>query len=270
MRLPILAASLVLCISGATAPSAAPQSVAGQALSYQIYAGGFHAVSFEARLERDKQSYKARVQAKTDGFIASLFDFSMMSEVAGLAGDSGLAPERFKTAAKWQERPERSVEILYGPGDNKTVRAVPPAEQDERPEVPDWLQADTLDPLSASLAIMEQVRDTQSCTAEVAIFDGRRRFDMTATDLGMVELAPSSYSSYAGPALKCRVELERVTGFWQPQRADQRRYPLVVTVFLAEAVDGGQAVPVRIEGRQSFGAFRIHLVDAKPLSAPVL
>ncbi len=133
------------------------------------------------------------------------------------------------------------------------------------------LQRDTLDPLSSSMAIIERLRVAGSCDAEIAVFDGRRRFDLTSADAGEVELAPNDYSSYAGPARRCELELVQVTGFWEGGRRDADRLPTKVTVFLAPAVPEGPHVPVRIEGeRRTFGGFRVHLIEARSLSVPTL
>lgn len=267
LKLGIVALGLGLSAApGARAADLEPRALA---LAYEVYAGGLHALSLEARLARSAGRYQAQLEARTDGFIARLFDFWLTSEVSGAGVAEKLSPDRFKTAARWQKRDPRSVEIIYGPGEGKTVRAEPPPEEDEREAVPEWLQRDTLDPLSASVAVMERLREAGSCDAEIPIFDGRRRFDLTAVDKGEVEIAANDYSSYAGPARKCELELVQVTGFWEGGRRDADRLPTRVTVYLAPALPGGPPVPVRIEGeRQVFGGFRVHLIEARSLAAP--
>ncbi|MDH3791872.1 MAG: DUF3108 domain-containing protein, partial [Rhodospirillales bacterium] len=102
-----------------------------------------------------------------------------------------------------------------------------------------------------------------SCKGEVAVFDGRRRYDVITHDLGETILEASDVAPYGGPAVRCGVTFRPIAGFWRSARA-KRSDDAQVEVFLAPMTPSTPPVPVRIHAKSAFGALRIHLVAARP------
>ena len=120
-----------------------------------------------------------------------------------------------------------------------------------------------MDPISAMLNLVHAVARDGRCAGRVPVFDGRRRFDLAARDLGEQDLVRSGVASFEGLARRCRVTFEPVTGFWRDERWEQPKTS-EIEIFLATVVPGGPPVPVRLEAENAFGAVRIHLVSAGP------
>jgi hypothetical protein len=258
---PGLAAAVVVLLLAGGAPRAEVPSALE--LEYKAYFGGMHALSFQAWVGLGAEGYRAQVRLRSDGLLAKLVEFSLDAETAGLASAGGLQPQRFNVTSQWRESDERLVEISYAENGTAALRVEPPAEEDDRDEVPEALRRDTLDPISAVLQLVRQLARSGRCEDEVAVFDGRRRYDVITHDLGETVLEANDVSPYGGPAISCGVSFRTIAGFWrsaQGQQSDEA----VVEVFLAPMTASTPPVPVRIHAKNAFGALRIHLVAARP------
>jgi hypothetical protein len=258
-------AAFALC--GATSVARA-EAVPQLALDYHVFAGGLHVLSYEAVVGLDPGAYKANVRARTNGWIDRLFKFSLEAEVAGVTGAAGLMPKSFRVANRWHENPERWVEITYPEGAAPETRAEPPAAEDDRDPVPEALRLGTLDPISAVLAVVSEVAESGRCELEVPIFDGRRRYNLLTRHLGETELKPSDVAPFGGPATRCGIAFEMLGGAWKKK---SRRWKDAgrpeIEVFVARVLPGVPLVPVRVHAKNNFGALRIHLIAARPVTS---
>ena len=116
-----------------------------------------------------------------------------------------------------------------------------------------------LDPLGAIISLL---RHGAACEGRVAIFDGRRRFDVSLADRGAGTLAASAYNVYSGPVRECAVTLEPLGGFRRSGR-DLEAFPRNLTLFFGEGGPGRLPLPVRMESGTALGAMIIHLVEAE-------
>ena len=255
------AAGAILLLAGGATRAEAPSALE---LEYKAYIGGLHAVSFQARVGLGDADYRAQVRLHSDGMLAKLVDFSLEAKAAGLAGNGGLRPRRFQVASQWRESTGRLVEIDYAKGGAPALRVEPPADEDDRDEVPEALRWDTLDPISATLELVQQLARSGRCEGEVAVFDGRRRYNVITQHLGETVLKASKVAPYGGPAIRCGVSFERIAGFWRQPRREQSGEPNV-EVFLAPMTAWTPPVPVRIHAKNALGAVRVHLVAAGPV-----
>ncbi len=253
-------AAAVLLLAGGAPRAEAPSALE---LEYKAYVGGMHAVSFQARVGLGDEDYRAQVRLRSDGLLAKMVDFSLEAQAAGLAGSGDLKPRQFQVESQWRESTGRLVEMKYAEGDAPALRVEPPAEDDNREEVPEALRRDTLDPITATLQLVRQVARSGRCEGEVAVFDGRRRYNVVAQHLGETVLKASDVAPYGGPAIRCGLSFERIAGFWRQTRRQRSDEP-TIEVFLAPMTAWTPPVPVRIHAKNTLGAVRIHLVAAEP------
>ena len=234
-------------------------------LLYEVHAGGLHVFTINLEAALGTRDYDLSLSARTDGTLAWLLDWSLMSAVNGRPAEAGPAPDWFRSESAWRGK-ERWVELRYGAGEGAApgVESVPPPEEDDRPRVPDALRVGTVDPLSAGIGLIYALADQAHCDTALPVFDGRRRFEAKSRDLGMTEIAVSDLAPYGGEARACAVTVEPVTGFWRDSK--YKPEPQDFTVFLRTLSTGEPALPVRIEADTRFGAVRVHLVDYAPRS----
>ena len=236
-------------------------------VDYRLWAGGLQALSLKTRMVGGKERYRIDAAAKTEGLIDSLFPFTISAQASGLrtpGADGRLRPETYGVRSRWSGQ-DRKVEIRYPQTGGPLVEVVPPAEDDNREAVAPELLEGTVDPMTAIFTLIERTAATGRCEAEVAVFDGRRRYDLVLRHVGPAELSESSYAIYHGPATECRASMRRIGGFWREDMDDNERGNNEMRLYLAPLLEGVPPVPVRMTARSNYLGFGviIHAVDAR-------
>ena len=260
----VLLAGLLLAASGPAQAQSGTQPAAGDAapvgLAYKLYVGGLNALTFDTRVALERGGYDIRLQARTSGWIGSLWPFVLEGRAGGTRDAAGaLRPKRFATANVWGDNGKRWVRMDYPAHDGPPeVTAEPEPSKDDRSVVPAEARSGTRDPISAIYGLI--LGSGEVCAGTQQIFDGRRRYDVSAENLGAADVPESSYAIYSGAATKCRITVQKVTGFWEKYES-KRRYPDKIDVWLAPVVDDLPPLPVRIETDTLVGALRVHLSE---------
>lgn len=225
-----------------------------------------------ARLQMDlrKKSYDMKLEARTQGFIGELFPWRGSYETLGDANDKGYSPRRYTERSTWRNG-VKTTQMRYDANGKVLERVVHERDGTQsNADINGVLARNTFDLLTGTLVMLESVQDHKTCAGSFPIFDGKRRFNITLRDDGKETLAPSKYSSFSGPALRCILKVEPVAGF---KKKDERRGWMAVqkhteahhklpTLWLAESRPGGaQVVPVRMEIASDYGSVVAHLVD---------
>ena len=262
---------------GADAGSAAlAEETRALTLRYDAYVGGFYAFGFDVTLGLDPKAYGVAVEGGTRGLVGRLFAWrTHLTAEGGLASSSplpsGLAPVRFDTVTEWRGKPRRTTLRFMGRGRYAVERepAEPSAARSDgdEDELPDSLPAGAMDPVAASVAALTASARDGACERRVPVFDGKRRYDLVVHDGGgPTSLMPSHVSAYAGPALSCRIAIERISGFSKRRRnaqqwGDDSSTP--PTIWVARLTPDMPLVPVRFMASIDFGTLVLHLVRAE-------
>ncbi|HYC02497.1 MAG TPA: DUF3108 domain-containing protein [Azospirillaceae bacterium] len=256
--------------SALAALTALPAAAQPLDLSYKVYLGGVELLEAKARLSMGQERYGLELSAATDGVIGRLASWSTNIKAEGALTGTGLpAPRLFRSDSVWREAPRITALEYDSPGAAPRVTADPPPEKDREP-VPDNLKAGTIDPMSATVAVLDAVTQGRGCGATLPVYDGRQRYDMVLAPQGTEQLAPSDVGAYAGPAEACRIEYKPVAGRWREQGrrdrdGDRRPRTARTTVWFAKAVPGGPALPVRLESAGPLGTLVMHLAKVQPV-----
>ncbi len=239
-------------------------------LHYSVYAGGFEALHATLVMNLDKRAYGLKVKAETQGLIGDLFPWQASYITTGHTQHGMLVPSVYTARNTWRKN-EKITEMDYGPngrilksttqdGDKTTVKR----------DFKATLTRHTLDMLTGVLAMLQSVKNTDSCAGAFPVFDGKRRFNIVLKNDGEEMLKSSSYSDYRGMALRCTLTVQPVAGF---SKEDQKRGWLAVqhhteahhmlpTLWLGRLKGTGQVVPVKMEIASEFGAVVAHLSNS--------
>ena len=235
---------------------AAPEAPAGVVLQYHVYGLGVHGLTFRVKYTRGADGYSARFRAATDGVVESLYDYGYAIDVSGARQGADLSPERYTSTSR-EPNGGKTIDIAYG-DDGEVV-----VESDQK-----WSQKlrrrlarrghGTVDPMSAFLIVVETLAGSGSCDARIPVFDGKRRYDLVASDTGPVAGATGS--------IDCTVEFRQVAGF--RKRGDVAgRYPETITVRFARVAPGFPLMPVEFTGSNFLGLMNIRLVSVRAIPA---
>jgi hypothetical protein len=255
-----VAAALARCAVafGALASARAAAGDAGAALQYAVRYGPLQVLELRTTTRFDGERYHASSDLRTVGIVAALFPWSSSSDSSGVRSDGAMRPQRYHSSGEYRGR-ARVAQLDYDSGGSIRAQVEPPPEQDDRDPVPAALQEGTIDPLSATMSAV-----LSGCRGQLRVFDGRRRYDLSLTDLGDTDTPSSRYTLYSGRSRHCRAAIEPLAGFWRSEpRHDER--PTQIDFWVAPPKPGLLAVPVYLEITAPRGTLAVHLASAEAL-----
>jgi hypothetical protein len=255
----LLAAGLILALgSQALAADATPLD-----LSYDLTLGGITVMSFEFDVRTNADRYAVDFSGRTRGMLNLLGSGYVVSSSQGLVKPDGTPePLVFASHSDGNEG-EKRTQIQYdehGPA-HWTAIPQPGSDGDEVTPVPPDSIPGTRDILAALYDFAAELGKDESCTREMKIFDGRRRFDLKFSDRGQENVTPEGVGFYAGPALHCHLDLVRIGGYsTDPAKkvaGDDAEF------WLAHVLPDEPPVPVEIIFKGRLGLMHARLAQAQ-------
>jgi len=259
--------SLLLC-AGFSGYASAQQ----QKLTYDVYAGGFHAVRANVDMDlSQKGKYMLFLEAHTRGLLGSLAPWKGTFESHGWkTGPNEYAPELHKSVTTWRDEDQIKEYKYTKSGGFKELIVTDHGKEPAKREIEEELTKGTTDALTAALHVFDEVGRGNSCDSSMDVFDGKRRFAQSFKHVEDVELESSRYNVYEGPAEECIVEVTPNGGKWHDKprgwmsiQEQGRAKGTLPTVWLASVVEGAPAVPVKIRVKTDYGTLFMHLVEYK-------
>ena len=252
----------ILALLGPTRPVWA-ESISAR---FEIYTGGFKSLTIQARATADDRTYGVEASLKTTGMVDWVLRFSQKAEGRGETGETPSAQPLHYVADGTFFGSQRTSRLDYHHDGTVTTVLHPANDDDDRTPVPDALKRGTLDPLSVFIALNRSAAGSGSpCAGKVPVYDGRRRYNLVLEDDGVGAVEKTQYTVFSGPALRCKVQMERLAGFQRNPRFDNQP-PRVSIVYVARFGERGWWLPVRLESESGFGYVVGHLVE---VDAPV-
>lgn len=236
-------------------------------LAYAGFVGTAQIIRMDVDLElgpdmRLPDRYRMVVRIGTTEELHALVPFDMQADAHGAAGRGGVQPARFTSNTRLFQSNE-SVTLSYAGDGEVEISSDPPTVEARRAEREGLARA-TLDPLSATVAMMNSVQTQGTCTGRFPVFDGVRRYDLHVTAVGVSKVTRLGFSLYEGDATECSVRTELLAGFHE---ADVKAglYPETSSLWLAPVFDEASLVPVRVATHSALGPLRLDLVEAEIL-----
>lgn len=248
-------------VLGATLITALPAAAEPVSADYQVYFGGLHVLSAEAKLERGGGSYRLVAAAETQGLASWLNPWKGTTESRGLLAAGKVIPRYHLNWGTDEDSDSGAslVKLSYdAAGDIVDSVVQPEQDREDRHPLPADAGKGTLDPLSVIAGLGELLQKGGRCEGRFAVFDGRKRYDLIVTDAGERMLEPTSYSIYAGPARGCRLDYEMLGG----HRIDRNKYVETARerlVWVARPTPDAPPIPVRLEIETAYGTLMGHL-----------
>lgn len=241
-----------------------------QTVIYMVYAGGVRALEADLSLNLAKDRYNTKLSAKTFGLLGKLAPWEGVFETSGWNQDGDFKPEVHRSISVF--RGEKEVKkYSYAKDGSFEEYTIKDHENDGKPkEVSAELTDQTQDVLSATFAVMQSIANGEKCEGTTDIFDGKRRYKLIFNHKADVDLQPSRYNAYHGPAVECTVEVEPVAGKWHEKprgwmsiQEQGRARGTMPTVWFAKVEDDKPTVPVKVRVKTSYGTLFMHMKDYK-------
>ena len=231
--------------------------------TYEADAAGLHVADVDTGLTTGPRTYRMTLAFNTTGMVGFFFHGQQTSTVTGTWRGAAADPAQYKGQGTWRGT-DRLTVIDYDHGQPQ-IRELTPPDPDDREPVPESLQTNSIDTLSAMMQLIHVVAATGRCDTAVRTFDGRRATDIEAHTAGPETLEPTSRSAFAGKALRCDFTGRLVAGFKRDEDHARAARPIHGSAWLAPAVPGGPPLPVRLSFEtRYFGNATMYLTDAGP------
>jgi hypothetical protein len=186
---------LVLVFFGAPARMAESDAIY---LRFEVFGGpGLHFLTLQVSVEQSTGRYSLAVDAETRGLADLFVDLHSRIETRGTSSADALLPEAMVAETR-RRGVDLHTRIDYAADGTVTAEATPPPDGTVAPAQ----MRGTVDQLTAYLALARHLARHRSCALALAVFDGRRRYDLSFTDLDF-ETMPS----FAGPIQVCRMSV---------------------------------------------------------------
>ena len=241
-------------------------------LDYTIYASGLRVAQTEIDLTIDPGAYSIGLFTEPRGLVSLLTRWQFQARSTGVVGQGDVGdvlPLSYETERR-RRGTARRFRIDYD--DQGPVQELHEPEKLLTQPVPEDEKGGTLDPLSATVALISTISLSEGCPGDLPVYDGRRRFDISFVESETVTLQETRYSGYRGEAIRCRLQFSPIAGdfdlddrssFWYEEALEERHIDMWLAPVLGE---GAPPVPVKLRGTGRYGPFYIHLTA---LSDPV-
>jgi len=234
-------------------------------LTYIGYLAGFPVLQMTAQAdlpvagngEAADGIYGLNANVVTQGSLATLYPYRMSVSANGRLANARAQPTQFHSEGTIMSRTE-SVTLTYRTNGKVDIKAVPLTRQAQDAAAQGTANG-TIDPASLVLAVIANYAQKDTCTASYKLFDGVRRYDLNVTEVGNGNVEMYKRSFYQGPATACQAVPQLIQGFAQ-MAVQSKLYPESAKIWIANAVAGMPAVPVRIYTQNALGEMVFDLV----------
>jgi len=246
----LLLLSLTMC--GAQARPSEPDPIY---LRFEVFGGpGLHFLTLQVSVDQSSGRYSLAVDAETRSLVDLFVDFRSRLEARGRIAGDRLFPEAMR-AETHRRGVDLHTRVDYGADGAVTAEATPPPASPVTPVSPAQMRG-SVDQLTAYLELAHHLGAHGSCALALAVFDGRRRYNLSFADL-----PPEALSGFAGPTQLCRMWRYRIAGFppdcGGDQPTDQGK------LWFARLIPGDVLVPVRMEFGSEFGNLTADLTELR-------
>ena len=234
-------------------------------LTYLGYLAGFPVLQMTAQADLPVAAnggvgdgvYGLTANIVTEGSLATLYPYRATVAANGRLASGRAQPTQFNSESQIMAKSE-SVTLTYRAGGKVDISAVPMTRQAQDAAAQGTANG-TIDPASLVLAVIANYAQKGSCTAGYKLFDGVRRYDLNVTEVGDGNVQMYKRSYYQGPATACQAVPQLIQGFAQ-MAVQSKLYPESAKIWIANAVPGMPAVPVRIYTQNALGEMVFDLI----------
>jgi hypothetical protein len=254
-----IAGALILILILIVAASAMPaQAQVRLKARYTISMTGVSIGHINWFVDIDDKRYTTSANGKASGVLSVLVNGEGSVVTRGVIADGRLAPSHF-TSNITDDEGKSELRMTFEDGVVTELAGQQPPPTPDRVPVKEADRRGVADPLSAMLIPVKAAGDalaTANCERVLAIFDGRRRYDLTLSFKRLDKVTIER--GFSGPVLVCGVVLKPIAGY----RADSMIVKYVagrrnMELWFAPIAGTSIIAPVRVLMPTLIGTLRI-------------
>ncbi|HOO50627.1 MAG TPA: DUF3108 domain-containing protein [Alphaproteobacteria bacterium] len=269
----MLALAIILSIATPTTAYAKSEKTT-QTMTYDVYAGGIHALNAKLAITSDDKEYEITLSSKTRGFLKTLAPWAGVFSTTGIFDkDKHPFPKKHASISTWKSSTEEKKYTYDGQGNFKSY-SVSETKKDKDPvdktpkDLDPEISKGTTDVLSATYQLLLALPQTKSCTGDSLIFDGDRSFKLVFKETNTEALKESRYNIFNGESIYCQVEVVPDKGKWRKKprgwlsiQEQGRKIGSLPTLWLGRMNENAPYVPVKIRVKTDYGTLFMHLTS---------
>ncbi|MBL8641147.1 MAG: DUF3108 domain-containing protein [Alphaproteobacteria bacterium] len=253
---------------GASAKSGSEKT---SVLTYDVYAGGIHAMNARLTLYKKQGQYGVSLTAGTQGILKKLANWSGRFQSEGQISAGKTFPFTHQSDSVWKESTQSKYFKYDGKGHFKSYKMTEDGDDKTPKDVDISLAKGTTDILSSTFELMISMPKSKVCKGNQLIFDGDRNFRLVFKDTKTEDLQKTDFNTFSGPALSCSVEVVPEKGKWRKkprgwlsiQEQGRQKGALPTVWFGALKGQPDVYVPVKIRIKTDYGTLFMHLTSEK-------
>ena len=189
----------------------------------------------------------------TSGLAQLISDFTGHVSITAERDKKRWQGQQLIIASNWGGKTSLAETKWSEDGHIATTHTDPAPNLDEVYPLDAEMRTGVTDPFSAMMTILERLEAGKSCSGVFQIYDGRRRAELSFSDLGTDELVSDRDFAFSGKSQVCRIVSRPLGGHRRKSRfTSEKSNPNKIRAFVAR-LDSGLMVPVRIEVDLFFG-----------------
>lgn len=236
--------------------------------TYDVYAGGIHALQTRMDYKDLGGRYDINVAAETYGLLSKIVRWHASFKTEGWLGKSGYQPQLHISNTTSKGKHEVNT-YKYGK-DGKFLSFSQIVDgRDETKDLDPSIMAGTTDVISAVFDMAAKAGQG-NCASEDMIFDSERSYRLEFRNSKKTSLSHSKYGSFSGEAVSCSVKVTPVGGKWHKkprgwlkiqEQGIKNGFPPTIWMANISKDKTLPAVPVRIMVKTDYGTFIAHLAS---------
>ena len=207
--------------------------------------------------------YRLNLSTGLVGTLGQLYPFHLLASSQGRVAEPEPLPLRYSSEFTLFET-RQTMTLTYGAHGVVRLADDPPTEEGQIAKARGLL-AGTIDPLSAALAVAQEVARTGRCQGELHVFDGARRYDLSLYPAPDGLPIPRLGVQVQATPIACDAALTLISGFPEDP-VNSGMYPKTARFWLAPNLAGPLPALLRLEADSGLGHIHLDLRDVLPQS----
>ncbi len=245
----LIFAGLCKAVSAATTDPSEPR----YEVTYKTEFGAVDVGTSEASWYIAENQFSMTGAFKSAGFATVFADFEGFVNIRAIRRGEQWQGQSLGIASAYNSKTNIAETAWSADGKTATTKANPPPDLDEVYPIDAAMLRDVTDPFSAMMTMLDRLKAGHPCEGSFQIFDGRRRAELTFSDLGTETLEPDRNFAFSGRARVCGVESTPIGGHRRKSRLRQKPDGTPKTRAYVAELEKNLLVPVRIENDLFFG-----------------
>lgn len=254
---------------------ASPVKAASYQATYDVYAGGIHALQARLINKETASKYDVSVSSETYGILNKIVPWHAVLSTKGDMSRGTRLPNLSISDTTTRSKHEINT-YRYEKGVFKDFNQLVDGVDETRKDLDPSIAAGTTDVMTSVFSLIDQVAAGKGCNAERMVFDSERSYRLIFRDGGTETIKAGKYGSYTGEAVSCTFEVKPEGGKWhkkprgwmkiQNQAKKSGQMP-VISFGNVGTAEKPVFVPVRTIIKTDLGTFIAHLTSYKENSA---